>query len=78
VVRFGDASEVMVREQVARAMLNMGVRLTKLGQPARAVEVYDQVVTKFGDSVEAELREQVATARRMKARLEGGLEGGNA
>jgi hypothetical protein len=57
---------------VARALVNLGSGHAKRGEPARAAELYDQVVAKYGDSAEASLREQVAAARRMRARLQGG------
>jgi TolA-binding protein len=61
---------VVLREQVARALVFLGTRLERQGQPARAVAVYEQVVVRFGDASDAALREHVSAARRSRARLQ--------
>ena len=62
VKRFGDAAEPALREMVARALFNKGLRLGSLNQGKEAIAVYDEVVKRFGDATEPALREQVARA----------------
>jgi tetratricopeptide (TPR) repeat protein len=62
VARFGNSSEPALRDQVARALVNKGVRLKNLGKPAEAVVIYDDVLSRFGDAVDPVLREAVARA----------------
>ena len=60
--RFGDATEPVVREQVATALVNKGVTLGLLNRSEDEIQTYDEVLRRFGDATEPALREQVATA----------------
>ena len=62
VSRFGGDPAPAVRERVATAMFNKGVRLGRLGRGEEAVAAYDEVVSKFGDDPAPALREPVANA----------------
>ncbi|MDQ2790030.1 MAG: hypothetical protein M3Y73_10065 [Actinomycetota bacterium] len=64
--RFGDAPEPALRDQVATAIYNEGVRLGQLGRTEEAVGIYDQLVDRFGHEPEPALRELVAIALRMR------------
>ena len=59
---FGDATEPMLREQVARALLNKGAALAELDRFVEAIAGHDDIVARFGDATEPVLREQVARA----------------
>ena len=41
--RFGTATELPLREKVARALVNKGVTLTQLGRREEAIAVYNDV-----------------------------------
>ena len=56
--RFGDATEPVVRERVAMALVNKGFRLGALNRSEEAVAVYDEVVRRFGDATEPVVRER--------------------
>jgi hypothetical protein len=71
VARYGEAPEPEIREIVAMAMLNKGVRLSVLRRSEEAVAAFEEVVVRFGDASEPELCEQVANARRALAVLKG-------
>lgn len=60
--RFGEATEMPLRERVAIALVNKGNTLGKMGKNAEAIAIYDEVVRRFGEATEAPLREQVAKA----------------
>jgi signal transduction histidine kinase len=62
VARFGEASELELRVEVARALLNQGVALDQLGRSDEALPVYDDLVARFGGASEFELRVEVARA----------------
>jgi tetratricopeptide (TPR) repeat protein len=64
--RFGTATELPLREQVAHALRNKGVRLSALNRSAEAIAVYDDLLARFGTATELPLREQVAKALRNK------------
>ena len=51
-----------VREQVARALVDKGMMLAKLGRGDDAVKVFDDVVSRFGGDPEPTIRDQVARA----------------
>ena len=70
--RFGDAPEAALRERVATALVNKGIRLSQPDRSEEAVGIFDQVVARFGDVPDPALREQVAAALRMKAEIEVG------
>ena len=59
---FGDAPELALREQVATALVNKGVRLGARSRSEDELAAYDQVLALFADAPELALREQVATA----------------
>jgi len=60
--RFGEATEVSLREPVAMALFNKGITLGQLKRSEEAIEVYNDVVRRFGEATEASLRERVAKA----------------
>ena len=62
VSRFGAASELALREPVARALVNKGVTLSQLGRSDEEIVVYDSVVSRFGETSELALRLKVAGA----------------
>jgi len=62
VSRFGAASELALREPVARALVNKGIALGQLGRSDEEIVVCDSVVSRFGEASELALREQVAGA----------------
>ncbi|HEX9886164.1 MAG TPA: MarR family transcriptional regulator [Longimicrobiales bacterium] len=49
-------------EQVAKALVNKGLRLDTLGRYEEAMEIYDDVVRRFGERPEGEFAELVAMA----------------
>ena len=61
-VRFGDAEEAPLREQVANALVNKGFTLGQMGRAEESLTAYEEVLTRFGDTEEASLRETVAGA----------------
>jgi len=62
VLRFGEATEASLREQVAKALVNKGLSLGQMEKNAEAIAIYDEVVRRFSEATEASLREQVAKA----------------
>ncbi len=48
--RIGEAPEAPLREQVANALVNKGVRLRALDRREEAVAVYDEVVRRIGEA----------------------------
>ena len=58
--RFGSATELPLREQVAKGLVNKGFRLGALGRIEDAIAVYDDLLARFGSATELPLREQVA------------------
>jgi tetratricopeptide (TPR) repeat protein len=64
--RFGDATEPVIREQVAGALFNKGVGLGALNRSKEAIMVYDEVLRRFGEATEPGTREGVAGALRNK------------
>ena len=62
VKRFGDVAEPALRDMVARALFNKGLRLGALNQGKEEIAVYDDVVKRFGDAAEPALRDMVARA----------------
>jgi hypothetical protein len=51
-----------VREKIANALINKGVRLGALNRNEEEIVIYDEVVCRFGHAPQAALREQVARA----------------
>ena len=62
IAHFGAATELVLREGVAKAMVNKGIRLGHLGRSAEAITQYDKVIARFGAATEPVLRVQVAKA----------------
>ena len=52
----------LMREHVAAALRNKGVRLGALGRGEEEIAVYDDLLARFGTATEPALREQVAMA----------------
>ena len=69
IASLGTASELPLREQIAKALFNKGVTLDRLGRHDEAVAAWDDVVARFGATSELLLREQVATALYLKMDL---------
>ena len=60
--RFGDATDVVLREHVAMALRSQGFVLNELGRSKEALSAFEGVVERFGDAQEPALRQQVAEA----------------
>ncbi|MDN5858033.1 MAG: hypothetical protein L0H84_05365, partial [Pseudonocardia sp.] len=58
--RYGD--DPALREQTAKALVNMGVRLGVLDRAEDAVVAYRQVIDRYGDDPAPALREAVRYA----------------
>lgn len=67
ITQYGEDNEADVREQVAAALLNKGVTLSKLGQSDDAINVYDSIISKYGADSNVDMRELVAKAFTNKA-----------
>jgi hypothetical protein len=67
--RFAQAPEPALQEQVAWALLNKGVALGQLEQPAQAIAAWEELERCFAQAPEPALQEQVAKARDYKAKL---------
>ena len=61
-VSIDDCNESGSSEQVAAALVNKGVRLSRLNRSDEEIEVYDKVVKRFGDTNSPAVIEQVAKA----------------
>ena len=68
--RFGAATELPLRKQVANALVNKGGTLDALDQSEDAIAVYDDVLARFGAATELPLREQVSRAQLNKASMQ--------
>jgi hypothetical protein len=62
IVRFGESAEPALRDQVAVALFNKGVRLGEGGDSASEIAAYDEVISRFAEAPEPALRERVAAA----------------
>ena len=60
--RFREAEELVLREQVAKALVNKGVALGTLGRLEEVIEICDEIATWLQEAGELELQEQVARA----------------
>jgi tetratricopeptide (TPR) repeat protein len=60
--RFGEAEEPVLREAVAKSLVNKGARLSKSGRSEEALAVYDEVDERFAGASQLALRDQVAKA----------------
>jgi tetratricopeptide (TPR) repeat protein len=73
IARFGEANEPALRERVAMALVNKGLRLGRLGRSEEAIVAYDALTERFADATEPALREQVARALFSKGEILGQL-----
>lgn len=64
--RFGEATELSLREQAAKALINLGNTFGILTRGNEAINSFDEVVRRFGEAPELSLRELVAKALRYK------------
>lgn len=62
ITQFGPATELALREQVAKAMLNKGYPLGQLNRSEEAIATYDALITQFGTAEDLVLRDSVAKA----------------
>ena len=60
---FGAAPEELLKELVAKALFNKGVRLGELGRTEDEIAVYEDLVARFGIAPQLPLRERVASAK---------------
>src|SRR5271157_5142273 len=60
--RFGEAADLPLRAQVARALVYKGVTLGEMDKSEEEIRVYNEVVERFGASEDLTLRGQVARA----------------
>src|SRR5438445_11727229 len=58
---FGAAPEELLKELVAKALFNKGVRLGELGRTEDEIAVYEDLVARFGIAPQLPLRERVAS-----------------
>jgi hypothetical protein len=65
--RFRDAAEPALRERVAGAMVNKGVRLGQLNRSEDAIAVFDELLAHFGDAAEPAFRARVARSAMVPA-----------
>jgi DNA segregation ATPase FtsK/SpoIIIE-like protein len=61
---FVDSGDLVIREQVAAAMLYKGNTLDKLGRRQEAITAYDILIARFANANEPALTEHVTTALR--------------
>ncbi|MFM5484455.1 tetratricopeptide repeat protein [Aeromonas veronii] len=59
---FGTSNVAEVQEQVAKALLSKGVRLSQLDRSEDEIAVYDELIQRFGTSDVAEVQEPLAKA----------------
>jgi len=71
--RFGEATKLSLREQVAMALFNKGITLGALNRSEEEIAVYEEVLRRFGEAIELPLRERVANALVNKGNRLGGL-----
>ena len=62
IARFGNATELALREHVVMALLNKGNMLGELRRREEAIAVYDDLIAGFGNATELALREHVVLA----------------
>jgi hypothetical protein len=55
--KFASATELPLREQVAKAFVNKAIRLGALGRSEDEIAVYDDLLARFGMATESPLRE---------------------
>jgi hypothetical protein len=64
--RFADAPEPALREQVAKALFNKGIRLGQLDRSDDEIAVYDELPARFVDAPEPAIGEVVEVARKVR------------
>src|SRR6516225_8598717 len=62
IARFGNATELALREHVVLALLDKGNTLGELRRREEAIAVYDDLLARVGNATELALRERVALA----------------
>ncbi|WP_221443449.1 hypothetical protein, partial [Novispirillum itersonii] len=62
-LRFGDATEPALREQLAKAMVYKAITIGQSGDSKAEIAVYDEVIRRFGDAPEPDLQKVVGLAR---------------
>ena len=67
--RFGTGTETALHENVARALYNKGLALSKLGLNKEAIASYDDLVARFGTANSGFLRDIVRYASQMRQQL---------
>lgn len=69
--RFGDATDILLKELVAKSLVNKGFLHGQRAQPDTAVATFEEVVDRFGDAAEIVLKEQIAKALVNKGVVQG-------
>jgi len=64
--KFDGHSELVIQEQVAKAMINKGIRLGQTEQPEEEIATYDALIEKFDGHSKLAIQEQVAKAVALK------------
>ncbi|GLR11709.1 hypothetical protein GCM10007907_04990 [Chitinimonas prasina] len=59
---FGPSDRISVRELVAAALLNKGVKLCQLNRREEGIAIYDEIDLRFGEDTSPDIRERVAYA----------------
>jgi hypothetical protein len=66
IARFGAASELALREQVAGALVNKGIPLGEFGRGEDAIAVYDDAIARFGADEDPALKAIVEKAKEVR------------
>jgi tetratricopeptide (TPR) repeat protein len=61
-LRYGKDASPLLREQVASALVNKGIRLGQLDRNEDAIAVYDEIDLRYGKDDSPDLRDKVAAA----------------
>jgi hypothetical protein len=69
ITQFENATELELREQVAKALLSKGMTLGELKRRDEAIAAYDQLLARLGGATEPALREIAEDARRHRSEL---------
>jgi len=62
IMLYGDMPDILIREVVAKAMLNKGLAYREANQLADELAVYDDMLKRYGDATDAALQRMVAKA----------------
>lgn len=62
IMLYGDMPDILIREVVAKAMLNKGLAYREANQLADELAVYDAMLKRYGDATDAALQRMVAKA----------------